>query len=123
MVNKNFYRKQIEVIIRQDPIIFIVEREIHKEDGFGGYVVDKTSLNISGRLYNKTSFREVYADFGITIPNRTMMADTKLLLAYDSPLEERDVFSALGRTFIVGFINNYLDICKIAELKVIDNDL
>lgn len=118
-MNKRYYRKYIEKLITANPTNIIILRYIEKDDGFGGKIKDKIVLESQEvNIYERKSQREIVTDAGEITYSAVNIE--KLLARYDADIKEGDVFEANNRRYRIKFIKNYLDICKQAELEVIE---
>ena len=119
-MNNLYYKKYIEKAINLNPTVITIKRIQKVSDGFGGYIEQEIELPPQTvNIYQKKSQREHISDSGTTIGY--YIANTeKMLCMGDADVLEGDKFEANGRKYRVSFINNYFDICKQAELEVIE---
>ncbi len=115
---KSYYRKQIERLIEQDRQDIIAARKTTTEDGYGGHTTEEIKVHYSGRIYNRHSVREVLDIHGASIGWSTV-AHAKILTLSEADIKEDDTFEFDGRRMRVRFVEDYLSMCKQAELEVV----
>lgn len=118
-MNTRYYKKYIEKLINADPVNITIKRTEITDDGFGGK--EETTVTLEPQtvtFYDRKAQREVVSDIG-TVTAYYASNTTKLLVMGDADIKEGDVFEYGGKTFKVGFVKPYFDVCKQAELEVI----
>lgn len=116
-----YYRKYIEKMIKENPAEIEIARTILKDTGRGGKTKETIKLDPQiVTIYNKKSQRERVNDSGEVIGYMASSIE-KLLAKHNADIEEGDTFINGNRKYRIVFVNNYMDICKQAELEVIEN--
>jgi len=116
-MSDRYYKKYVEKMINTNPISIVVTRKKKVDDGYEGYKEIKIILQEQVvTIYNKKRQRHTIADKGITYYVQNV---PKLLATSDVDIKEGDIFEHRGKTFRVAFLDDYLGICKQAELEVI----
>lgn len=118
-MNTRYYKKYIEKLINTDPASITIKRIKTIDDGFGGKEEKTITLEPQTvTFYDKKLQREIINDKG-AVTAYYLSRTVKLLAMGDADIKEGDMFEHEGRMFKVGFVKNYLDVCKQAELEVI----
>lgn len=114
-----YYKKYVEKLINTNPANITITRTEFISDGFGGGEEKTVTLEPqTATFYDKKTQHEVVSDKG-TVTAYYASNTTKLLVMGDADIKEGDVFEYEGKTFKVGFVKPYFDVCKQAELEVI----
>jgi len=111
-----YYRKYIEKLINSNPANITIKRKIETDDGYGGTIVEETTVNETVTFYDRKARREVVNDYGTTY---TGVSVTKILALHSADIQKHDTFKHDRYTYKVLFVKPYLDICKQIELEVI----
>lgn len=119
--NKIYYRKQIENLINTNPITINITRMEKISDGYGGYITTETNHDETVTLYQKRSSRESIDESGVIVGHMVISVN-KILAKSEADILENDKFEVNGKEYKVLFVNDYLDICKQIELRVVKND-
>jgi hypothetical protein len=116
-MNKNiqYYKKYVEKLINNNPAEIIIKREIKKEDGYGGKIVE--NIEITSQIvtfYQKKTKREIITDAGEIYSAVTV---TKILAKVDADIKKDDIIECEENKYKVINVENYFNICKQIELK------
>lgn len=119
MKANRYYRKYIEKAIHANPTEITIRRIQRIPDGFDGWIEEEVTLPAQTvTIYTKKAHRERMNDSGTTVGYMVSSLE-KMLCAFDADIMQGDKFTANGREYKVTFVNDYLGICKQAELEVI----
>ena len=116
--NEAYYANEIDKIIEQDRSTFILTRNIHADDGFGGVTLSKKTIVAEGRLYNKKSVRDVIDVSGDAVGYSSVSAE-KILALHSADILEGDELIVEDRKYRIRFVRTFFNICKQIELEVI----
>ncbi len=120
MGNNRYYRRYIEKLIASNPATITITRTTKTDDGYGGSdEQEKTLCPQTVTIYNQKARREIANDSGITVAYALSSVE-KLLATSSADIAEGDRFTFAGRKYQVLFVKNYMDICKQAELQVVE---
>lgn len=116
---KAYYRRYVEKMIAANPTDITITRTTKIDDGYGGEKEETAILPAQTvSIYNKRSVREVVQDAG-QVAGSYVSRVTKLLAMPDADLLEGDEFKYEGRLWRVSFVQDFLGVCKQAELGVV----
>lgn len=119
MGSNKYYRRYIEKMVESNPVDIIITRLTKEDDGFGG--VDEQEITLPPQtvtFYNRKARREYVSEAGTTIGFMSSSVE-KILATADTDILEKDEFTHTGREYRVSFVNDYMGICKQAEVAVI----
>jgi hypothetical protein len=116
-----YYKRYIEKLISQEPVVITIERLAKTPDGYGGYTTSPLTATATVRIYNKNFTRGVAKESGEVIGFMAGNVD-KILASGDADIISGDTFESGGKSYRVMEVNNYFDICKQVDLEVLAVD-
>ncbi len=115
-MNKKYYRSHIAKLIAVNPAHVTITRSYEIPDGYSGMQKEDYETTATVSFYERKARREVVTEYGKSYVGVQV---TKILTTHDTDIMEKDIIEHDDKKYRVIFVNNYLDICKQAELDVI----